>query len=45
VEKRRVQQVKQAAQEVSNAPGMRLRADQIRLTHGTLGGSVASFKG
>jgi hypothetical protein len=37
VEKRRVQQVKQAAQEVSNAPGLLLRADQIRLTHGTLG--------
>ncbi|HEX2186906.1 MAG TPA: DUF748 domain-containing protein, partial [Chloroflexota bacterium] len=37
VEKRRVQQVKRAAQEVSNAPGMLLRADQIRLTHGTLG--------
>jgi hypothetical protein len=37
VEKRRVQQVKQAAQEVSNAPGVLLRADQIRLTHGTLG--------
>jgi hypothetical protein len=36
-EKRRVQQVKQAAQEVSNAPGVLLRADQIRLTHGTLG--------
>jgi hypothetical protein len=37
VEKRRVQQVKQAAQAVSNAPGILLRADQIRLTHGTLG--------
>jgi Domain of Unknown Function (DUF748) len=37
VEKRRVQQVKQAAQEVSNAPGILLRADQIRLTNGTLG--------
>jgi hypothetical protein len=37
VEKRRVQQVKQAAQAVSNAPGVLLRADQIRLTHGTLG--------
>jgi hypothetical protein len=37
VEQRRVQQVKQAAQEVSNAPGMLLRADQIRLTHSTLG--------
>jgi hypothetical protein len=37
VEKRRVQQVKQAAQEVSNAPGILLRADQVRLTHGTLG--------
>src|SRR5918997_2583802 len=37
VEQRRARQVKQAAREVSNAPGMRLRADQIRLTHGTLG--------
>jgi hypothetical protein len=37
VAKRRVQQVKQAAQEVSNAPRMRLRADQIRLTQSTLG--------
>jgi Domain of Unknown Function (DUF748) len=37
VEKRRVQQVKQVAQEVSNAPGILLRADQLRLTHGTLG--------
>src|SRR5918992_988780 len=37
VEKRRVQQVKQAAQEVSNVPGLRLRADQIRLTQSTLG--------
>jgi hypothetical protein len=37
VEKQRVQQVKQAAQEVSNAPGILLRADQVRLTHSTLG--------
>jgi hypothetical protein len=37
VEKQRVQQVKQVAQEVSNAPGVLLRADQLRLTHGTLG--------
>jgi hypothetical protein len=37
VEQRRARQVKQAAREVSNAPGMLLRADQIRLTHGTLG--------
>jgi hypothetical protein len=37
VEHRRVQQVKQAAQEVSNAPGILLRADQIRLTNSTLG--------
>ncbi|MDF3051974.1 MAG: hypothetical protein K0S19_79 [Geminicoccaceae bacterium] len=37
VEKQRVQQVKQTAQEVSNAPGMLLRADQVRLTHSTLG--------
>jgi hypothetical protein len=37
VEQRRVRRVKQAAQEVSNAPGLLLRADQIRLTHGTLG--------
>jgi hypothetical protein len=37
VEKRRVQQVQQAAQEVSNAPGILLRADQVRLTHSTLG--------
>ena len=32
-----MQQVKQAAQEVSNATGVLLRADQIRLTYGTLG--------
>ncbi len=37
VEKRRVQQVKQVAQEVSNAPGMLVRADQIRITRSTLG--------
>jgi hypothetical protein len=37
VEKQRVQQVKQAAQEVSNAPGMLLRADQVRMTNSTLG--------
>ncbi len=37
VEKRRVQQVKQVAQEVSNVPGLLLRADQVRLTHSTLG--------
>ena len=37
VEQRRVQQVKQVAQEVSNAPGILLRADQLRLVHGTLG--------
>ena len=37
VEQRRVQQVKQVAQEVSNAPGILLRADQLRLVQGTLG--------
>lgn len=37
VEQRRAQQVKQAAKEVSNAPGVLLRADQILLTHSTLG--------
>jgi hypothetical protein len=37
VEKRRVQQVKQAAQEVTNAPGILLRADQLRLVKSTLG--------
>jgi hypothetical protein len=37
VEQRRVQQVKQTAQAVSNAPGILLRADQIRLTRSTLG--------
>jgi Domain of Unknown Function (DUF748) len=37
VEQRRVEQVQQAAREVSNAPGLLLRVDQLRLTHGTLG--------
>jgi hypothetical protein len=37
VEKQRVQHVKQAAREVSNAPGLLLRADQLRLVKGTLG--------
>jgi uncharacterized protein DUF748 len=37
VEQRRVQQVKQVAQEVSNVPRILLRADQIRLTNSTLG--------
>jgi Domain of Unknown Function (DUF748) len=37
VEKRRVQKVKQAAREVSNAPGILLRADQLRIVQGTLG--------
>jgi Domain of Unknown Function (DUF748) len=37
VEKRRVQQVQQVAREVSNAPGILLRADQLRLVQGTLG--------
>jgi uncharacterized protein DUF748 len=37
VEKRRAQQVKQVAREVSNAPGVLLRADQLRLVQGTLG--------
>jgi uncharacterized protein involved in outer membrane biogenesis len=34
VEKRRVQKVKEVAQEVSNAPGIRLRADQLHLVRG-----------
>jgi Domain of Unknown Function (DUF748) len=37
VEQRRAQQVKQTAQAVSNAPDLLLRADQIHLTHSTLG--------
>ena len=37
VEKRRVQKIKQVAQEVSNAPGILLRADQLHLVRGTLG--------
>jgi hypothetical protein len=37
VEQRRVQQVKRVAREVSNAPGILLRADQLRLVKGTLG--------
>jgi Domain of Unknown Function (DUF748) len=36
-EQRRVQQVRQAAREVTNAPGLLLRADQLRLAQGTLG--------
>jgi Domain of Unknown Function (DUF748) len=36
VEQRRVQQVKRVAREVSNAPGLLLRADQLRLVKGTL---------
>jgi hypothetical protein len=37
VEKQRLQKVKQAAQEVSNAPGILLRADQLRITRSMLG--------
>ena len=37
VERRRAQQVKQVAQEVSNAPGLLIRADQVRLVRSTLG--------
>ena len=37
VEKRRAQQAKQMAQQVSNAPGILLRADQLRLVGATLG--------
>jgi hypothetical protein len=37
VEKWRVQKIKQVAQEVSNAPGILLRVDQLRIVRGTLG--------
>jgi hypothetical protein len=37
VEQRRAQQVKQVAQEVSNTPGLLIRADQVRLVRSTLG--------
>ena len=37
VEKRRAQQAKQLAQQVSNAPGILLRADQLRVVGATLG--------
>jgi Domain of Unknown Function (DUF748) len=37
VEKRRVQKIKQVAQEVSNALGILLQADQLRIVRGTLG--------
>jgi hypothetical protein len=37
VEKRRVQKIKEVAQEVSNAPGILLRADQLHLVRGILG--------
>jgi hypothetical protein len=37
VEQRRAQQVKQVAQEVSNAPGLLIRADQVSLVRSTLG--------
>ena len=37
VEKRRVEKVKQVAREVSNAPGILVRADQLRMVQGTLG--------
>jgi hypothetical protein len=37
VERRRAQQVKQVAQEASNAPGLLVRADQVSLVRSTLG--------
>jgi Domain of Unknown Function (DUF748) len=37
VEKRRVQKVKQVAQEVSNTPGLLIRADQVSIVQSTLG--------
>src|SRR4029453_7142592 len=37
VEQRRAQKVKRVAQEVSNAPGLLIRADQVRLVRSTLG--------
>jgi Domain of Unknown Function (DUF748) len=37
VEKQRVQQVKEAAQQVSNAPGILLRADQLSLLKSSVG--------
>jgi hypothetical protein len=36
-EKRRVQKIKQVTQEVSNAPGILLRADPLYIVRGTLG--------
>jgi Domain of Unknown Function (DUF748) len=36
-EKARVEKAKQVAQEVNNAPGILLRADQLRVARGTLG--------
>jgi Domain of Unknown Function (DUF748) len=37
VERQRVQKVKQVAQEVSNAPGLLIRADQVSMVQSTLG--------
>jgi Domain of Unknown Function (DUF748) len=37
VEQRRVEKVKQAAQEASNAPGLLIRADQVSLVRSTFG--------